>query len=210
MTAPPSYLVGVQGGWHAIDPADVLPGCVDHRWSVCGTLVRRAIDNGGDPKPYDWQSLPVSYDPCPACMWIVAARTGTLGAVLDALTGIARDAAADILNVAGREEREPDDDETLHLLTAVSRHVPVLLLREECAEEECPGGDCTHDGRLACRACSLQAGGWAGEREGTYLYECTIPAPCAVLLELARTARAVVAANAIGALALPPAGEVSS
>jgi hypothetical protein len=38
---------------------------------------------------------------------------------------------------------------------------------------------------VACQACSLQAGSWAGEWEGQYAVECTIPAPCGVLTALA-------------------------
>ena len=38
------------------------------------------------------------------------------------------------------------------------------------------------DAAVACGACSLQAGGWAGEWEGQFTL--TVPAPCRVLLAL--------------------------
>jgi|GEM_PF-4150088 len=36
-----------------------------------------------------------------------------------------------------------------------------------------------------CPVCSVRAGGWAGEWEGTYRPECTIPGPCEVLRTMA-------------------------
>ena len=122
---------------------------------------------------------------CPACRWIVAARTGSLDSTLALLADpLGQRIARGILRRAAMDEKDPDDPETMHLLAAVSRHSPVGLVAEECSE-----GDCDHDGRCpsthACRACSLQAGSWAGEWEGQYMDECTIPAPCAPLLALA-------------------------
>jgi hypothetical protein len=180
------FLTGVQDGWHAIEavnlrPAD-WPGCHSHAWSACDTIVRLAKD---EIQPYRPDDIPVSHDPCPACRWIVAARTGTLDAALAALPPLAHDIAAAILNEAARDEgREPDDPRAMQLLAFASRHAPAALVAEECSEGGCDhGGGCP--GTSACRACSLQAGSWAGEWEGQYLDECTIPAPCAPLLALA-------------------------
>jgi hypothetical protein len=194
------FLTGVLNGWHAVetralDPETNTPGCAAHAWSVCDKLVRVAKD---EYQPYDPAVVPGSYDPCQACLWTVAARTGTLDAALARLADpLAHDTAAAILNEFARLHADlddahlMDDPATLQLVVQVARHAPVLLVTEECAEGECdhlgaggpPCADCP--GSLACRACSLQEGSWAGEWEGMYRTECTIPAPCAVLLRIA-------------------------
>lgn len=180
------FLAGVHHSWHAIEAAQDRFGDPLHAGAVCGAVVRPAVsrDDESRPQPYDVASFPVSLDPCPACRWVVAARTGTLEAALAALSDpLAHDVAAAVLAEAARDEREPDDPMTMQLLTAVSRHAPVALVSEGCSE-----GDCDHEGDCpsssACRACSLQAGSWAGEWEGQYMAECRIPAPCAPLLAL--------------------------
>jgi hypothetical protein len=189
--ASPRFLAGVQNGWHAVETGlpleagTVTPGCAAHAWAACGDLVRPALADGGEPRPYDPATVPQSHDPCPACRWIVAARTGSLDSTLALLADpLEQRIARGILRRAAMDEKDPDDPETMHLLAAVGRHSPVGLVAEECSE-----GDCDHDGRCpsthACRACSLQAGSWAGEWEGQYMDECTIPAPCAPLLALA-------------------------
>jgi hypothetical protein len=202
VTAAGGYLTGVQDGWHAIDPAGVRMNCGLHHWAVCGKPARMAlVDDGSVPRPYDPAAYPVKWDPCPDCSWSVAARTGDLDAAVAALAPSGDDLAAllaisprlpmlanltagAIVAAAADDDAEPDDPATLHLLAAVSRHAPVLL-----ASEACTDGECGHHGRCpgpaACRACSLQAGDWAGEWQGQYMRECTIPAPCAVLLALA-------------------------
>jgi hypothetical protein len=182
------FAIGVQDGWHAIPSGSILAGCTGHRWAACGALVRTTKYE----QPYDPRAIPVSFDPCPDCLWIAAARSGMLDAALAMLTHpVAHDAAAGILNLAGRMESDDDDPACIQLLAAVTRHAPVALVSEECSE-----GDCEHEGNcpetLACRACSLQAGGWAGEWEGRYREECTIPGPCAPLLAIAEHVRAEV------------------
>jgi hypothetical protein len=96
---------------------------------------------------------------------------------------------------------EPDEppELALQLLAHVTAHVPVLLIPEDCAESD---HGCSHrpetlawDDRtwrcdypaasLGCAACSIRAGGYAGEWEGQYTRECTVPAPCQVLQVLA-------------------------
>jgi hypothetical protein len=184
------FRIGVQDGWHAIDPAGIALRCELHARAVCGAVVRVTKHE----QPYDPAAHPVSIDPCPACRWIVAARTETLDAALAALDdAIALTAATDVLNAARRDEREPDDPRTIQLLAAISRHAPVPLVAENCSEGDCghPAGMCPES--MACAACSLQAGDWAGEWQGQYLGECTIGAPCSVLLRLAEAARAEVA-----------------
>lgn len=92
------------------------------------------------------------------------------------------------------------------LLAAISSHAPVILLPEDCAEDSCehypPGYDplggkgfeCPRpEASVACAACSLQAGSWAGEWEGTFRSECRILAPCAPLTQLAEHAREALA-----------------
>jgi hypothetical protein len=142
---------------------------------------------------------------CAECSWAVAAQEGDLGRQVRALTGtpgeqaalgrlmgdplIAANAAARIIDAAER-----DDDgrrigaETVRLLAAVTRHAPVILVTEDCADGECghgPDGIGERCAAVACRACSVQAGPEAGEWEGRFLAECTIPAPCAPLIALA-------------------------
>jgi hypothetical protein len=186
----PRFLAGVlTDGWHAVDPAS-RPGaaCRWHSVALCGAIVRIAR---GDLQPYRPAEPPVSHDRCPACRWTVAAKTGTLHEALAELADpLAVDVAAAILDKACRDLLD-DDEATLdgpaliQLLAHVSRHEPGRLVGEECAEGACghPEGQCP--GRDACRACSLQAGSWAGEREGQFRDECTILSPCGPLLAAA-------------------------
>lgn len=189
----PQFLVGVQRGWHAIDPASIAfqggpHGCLTHAAALCGYVVRVAR---GELQPYRPGEPPVSHDQCPACRWTVAARTGTLAAAVAELADpLAVDVACAILDKACRdllenEHLELDDPALIQLLAHVSRHEPGRIVGEECAEGSCghPEGQCP--GRDACRACSLQAGSWAGEREGQFRDECTILSPCGPLLAAA-------------------------
>lgn len=149
---------------------------------------------------------------CAECAWIVAFRRGTVTAQLDTLMPPAGDrrvldrflpdpliafsTAKAILGQAGSGglDDEPGSESLIQLLAAVTRHRPVITLPEECAHGECahvpddPGGpaECPMpDASVACSACSLVAGSWAGEYEGAYRRECTVPAPCPVLSSLA-------------------------
>jgi hypothetical protein len=184
----PRFQVGVQHGWHAIDPKWLGPGCMVHSPALCGAIVRIARD---DLQPYRPAEPPVSLDRCPACRWTAAARTGTLHEALAELADpLASAVAAAILDRACRElleddERTLDDPRTIQLLAHASRHEPGALLAEECAEGSCghPDGGCEF--RDGCAACSLQSGSWAGEREGQFLDECTVLSPCGPLLALA-------------------------
>jgi hypothetical protein len=189
----PQFLVGVQQSWHAIDPAAMafqggLGGCREHGPALCGAIVRIARD---DLQPYRPAEPPVSLDRCPACRWTAAARTGTLHEALAELADpLASAVAAAILDRACRElleddERTLDDPRTIQLLAHVSRHEPVRLVDEECAEGSCDHAEGQCPGRDGCAACSLRSGSWAGEREGQFLDECTVLSPCGPLLALA-------------------------
>lgn len=185
------FLTGVQQGWHAIDAAPFDTGCREHAWALCGAIVRLA---GEKYQPYDPSSVPVSHDPCPQCRWTVAAATGSFDAAIrDLEHPLAIATATAILDHSGRLEQGIDDPAAIQLLAAVAAHAPVLLVTEEAAEEGgclgCVNPPCHGcPGRLACAACSLQAGDWAGEWQGQYREECLIEAPCAVLLALAEFA----------------------
>lgn len=197
-----AFLAGVQDEWHAIE-AGPLGACTDHAWSLCGQIVRVAWTAEQFPVPYSPGEPPQSHDPCPACMWEVAARTDTFEAVLATLADpLAHDTAAAILNQASQglddDHAQFDDDHALQLLAAVTRHAGVTLAAEDCSDGTCDHGDGECPTARACAACSLQAGPWAGEWEGQYLAECTIPAPCAPLLAIAATYGAAAPAEAAG------------
>uniref|UniRef100_UPI003F497933 hypothetical protein n=1 Tax=Streptosporangium sp. CA-256172 TaxID=3240076 RepID=UPI003F497933 len=174
--------------------------------ALCGrrVLVATRVGNGA----FDRVSLPAWATVCPHCAWAVAATLTATGAdegaierELDALTptGPDRDALEQLLEdvlvvrrlceaiLATAQQPESNDlnDAVVELLGHASAHVPVLLRPWDCAAGECdhPPGACS--GTAACAACSLRAGFWAGDQEGTYRHECTITAPCQVLATLA-------------------------
>lgn len=200
---PVPYLTGVGRGWHAVSlpsmeylrtgPADSVA------FAECGELVRVAPEVGA----YNRADVPVSHDPCQACAWTVAAQTGTLereagllvptGNDLAALTRVLPDpvlAAKIARAILAAPDWEPGHPADVQLLATVAAHAPVLLLPEGCAEGDCEHGDeCDYpEASAGCKACSLQAGSWAGEWEGQFREECQIPAPCRVLLALAEHA----------------------
>jgi hypothetical protein len=197
------------GEWHAIDAAAVARlGCEEHDWAVCGAPVLAAIP---DFQPWNPQAYPARYGACQQCLWRVAALTdaadgdGDMDARMAAVAALVPDGdtleglllsapaapmlanltAAVILTRACKDERDPDDPETIQLLVKVAEHAPVLVVGEACEE-----GDCEHQGRCpgraVCPSCSLRAGSWADEYDGAYLPECTIVSPCAPLLSIAR------------------------
>jgi hypothetical protein len=142
---------------------------------------------------------------CAECAWTVAAQErdlerqvralvpsdehrGILLRMIDPL--IAVKAAMMIIEAAELDHHDRVGPETVRLLAAVSRHNPVLLVAEGCADGDCDcppaaGGGRSHEAAVACRACSVQAGQEAGDEERRFLPECTIPAPCATLTALA-------------------------
>lgn len=110
-----------------------------------------------------------------------------------------------ILAAASDDEHkyELDHPAVVQLLAYATAHQPVLLVAEACSSGECEGhaaevqrsefsagggaASCEYpDAEAACGACSLLAGGWAGEWEGDPPPECTVAAPCGILTTLAR------------------------
>jgi hypothetical protein len=96
-------------------------------------------------------------------------------------------------------EYELDHGATIQILAEITRHAPTLGLPEDCAEDSCDhhlaghgdqGLDASREcdypvASAVCPACTLRAGAWAGEWEGTFMGECYIHAPCQVLAALA-------------------------
>lgn len=204
----PPYLTGVGHRWHAVSRESLAycrTGSADSvTFAECGELVRVAPKFGA----YNRADVPVSNDPCYICSFTVAA-TGDMPALqaevdrlrptmdeIPALDRLMPDPflAVNICRAILTEpDWEPGHPASIQLLAQAAAHRPVLLLPEGCAE-----GDCEHstddagcsypDATVGCKACSLQTGSWAGEWEGQFREECTIPAPCAVLLALAKYA----------------------
>jgi hypothetical protein len=182
---------------------------------VCDRWCRLGFGLGAFDSSNEWLS---GRDRCPDCAWIVALHSGRIDEQLCALTPRERDRdslacaideplaavkiAEAILAAAGypRTARLFDDDVRPSAVSAqlghLTRHAPVLLIPEECAERSCEHPaiddsrgdwrDCTlPDIHVACTACSLVAvDGYARQWAGTVHYECTVAAPCAVLKAL--------------------------
>jgi hypothetical protein len=175
---------------------------VEHRYAtsprrevatVCGTTARVARTWGefarGNP------SL-ACHELCPHCAWSVALEQGTTGAEIAHLTpdsarlaALGRAMPDPLLAVRILEQLltadldEVDRDPLAYLLAHVTAHRPVPLLDEACVADGCEHtnpGDC-YGGTptVACLACSVLTGPWAGEWEGQVVI--TVPAPCAVL-----------------------------
>lgn len=206
--------------WHAVPRANMLYAREGFAVADCGAYVEIAR---AELQPYRRAGHPVSFGPCPECAWAAALANGTLDeeAARLAPTGKDRDvlarllpdpsvavqAARDILAAARHEHGpwglEDNPAPVIQLLAAVTRHVPVVLVPDAGAEGECDCGYENDDGTwhecgrqqasVACEACSLLAGPWAGEWEGHFRDECTIAAPCAVLTRLAEAARSALA-----------------
>ena len=214
LAAGPAHLTGVQRGWHAVARdalkyAALMSSGTQVAYAECGALVR--VSKHG---AYKRDGYPVMHGPCPECAWAVAAGASELEEEIQRLMPsnedrevlarlgvdplIAVTAAAQLAEAArtGRGDYEADHPATVQTLAAISRHAPVILVPEDCAEGSCehypPGYDplngrgfqCSRpEASAACAECSLQAGQWAGEWEGQY--ELVIPAPCTVLTRLA-------------------------
>ena len=207
------FLTGVgSSNWHAI-PKDSLAYCrtgpADSvTFASCGELARVATKYGA----YNRATTPVLYHPCYVCAFTVAAAGGwsALQAEIDRLRPTADElprlgrlvpdpfaavnACRAILAREGDEdqaEHGPGHPATIQLLATIAEHVPALLVSEECGDGDCEhtGGACPSS-TAACIACSLVVGDWAGEWQGQLRPECTIKAPCAVLLALSAAAEA--------------------
>ena len=146
---------------------------------------------------------------CPTCGWAVALATDTVPAELAAITPdpAALPALTRVLDqplIAARlcqailagADYDRDHPHITDLLGHATAHAPTLIVPEACAEDTCdhrpadqwdnPTWQCpSPDAAAACPTCSVRAGSWAGEWEGQYSTECTVPAPCSVLTTLA-------------------------
>lgn len=208
-----AFLTGIGGGdWHAIKAEAMTYALTGPAYSVafaaCGELVRVSGKNGA----YDRTTTPVTFHPCQACAWTVAAAGGEAGLLAEAARlcpegdelrmlersvpdpmlswNACRMVIAEAVSEDGRGE--VDHPEVIQLLAAIAAHSPVILMREECADGECEHPAGNHPASSAgCAACSLQAADWAGEWAGQFM--CVIPAPCAVLTALAAQAEAALA-----------------
>jgi hypothetical protein len=212
---PSPYLTGTGGAnghLHAIDRQAVLRtilgaagagrrGGHTRRGSrlalraICGSLAQLTANLPA----FDRDRLHPSLLLCPFCAWTVAAATDRLERELDLLrpaphlarliSGLSTDPYLAYRTgesiIAGAPEGDVADPEVIQLLATVSAHTPELLITAACHARRCghePGG-CELD--LLCPACSARSGTWAGELEGAYRVECSIPAPCQVLETLA-------------------------
>lgn len=181
-----TYLCGLEADEvHAV--ADVKT-----QRAVCGALTRLASKWGNyrDGLP---ASLALTGHLCPACAWAVALERGTTATELEhwvicGADGPAGDLAARTAQtVLDRIADDFDGDPAeARLLVSISRHWPVQLLQEDCAEDECDhdnAEECAQAGSVACPACSVLAGSEAGEWEGQY--ELPVTAPCSALTAIA-------------------------
>ncbi|GAA1983026.1 hypothetical protein [Amycolatopsis minnesotensis] len=204
------YVVGGgHGAQHAVEfgrAARTLRG--EGRWgyltsAVCEAVVLPVAKWG--PWTYDNPRFTgvVGQPRCPACGWLVALAQDTAAAELALLRPTAADLAvlsrllpAEPLPahricaaILADPAYDPDHPHLAQLLGHVTAHTPRVLLPEDCADGGCDhdraddeAGHCSYpDASLGCAVCSVRAGSWAGEYEGQFASECTVPAPCEVL-----------------------------
>jgi hypothetical protein len=199
----PAFLIGITTSSdplhavkdrHATSPRECVP-------TVCGAVATIAREWGEFVRGNEKID---SRAPCPQCAWFVALEHGTAEGELSrrrltsveiaALQRSLRDPLIHIrtwrrLLELGREDEPGDTDRAwlAYLLGLVTAHKPVLLLAEPCLE-----GDCDHDSEdecygedpaVACMACSVLTGSWAGEWEGQVHVQ--VSAPCSVLTAIA-------------------------
>jgi hypothetical protein len=188
---------------------DVAPR--ERNWTVaglCGVLGNLVTKWG----PFAHGNPDLNTSRCPTCGWQVAVAEIAIQEELDALMPgrdvlpafarlLADPAPASticeaIVTAATSDETALDLDAplTVQLLAHVAAHAPMLLVSEACKDDEChhepadapQGWRCSFpDARVACPVCSVTAGSWAGEHEGEVLDQCTVLAPCAVLIAAA-------------------------
>ncbi len=125
-------------------------------------------------------------------MWWEAIRTDTIPAAIARLAEPPRRALAvalaeAVLAAAANGGDGVDHPATVELLAAVSAHAGEALIAGDCVEDGCdhPGDDACPITVVACRACSVISGGWAGEWEGRYGVEATVETPCSLLTTMA-------------------------
>jgi hypothetical protein len=205
-----AYRFGIGAGgsdwrWHAVDLEIVGPRMADavaggqrgdvEVFSVCGTraeLVRRLGQ-------FTYGSRWLSQRRCERCGWVVALNRGTVeaeielhvGAAGDGDTGLLRQVFTSVLaDVA--PGRDAESGHRSDLLAHAALHRPTAIVCEQCSERSSAAEVHGHgvtvcpQAQLVCGQCTFTAGRWAGEREGLSTGECVVPAPCSVLVALAR------------------------
>jgi hypothetical protein len=206
-----AYRFGIGAGgsdwrWHAVDLQVGGPRMADavarggqrgdvEVFSVCGIraeLVRRLGQ-------FTYGSRWLSERRCERCGWVVALNRGTVeaeielhvGAAGDVDTGLLRQVFTAVLaDVA--PGRDAESGHRSDLLAHAARHRPTAIVCEQCGEK-CSAAEGHGEGvvvcpqvQLVCGECTFSAGRWADEREGMSTAECVVPAPCSVLVALAR------------------------
>jgi hypothetical protein len=206
------YLAGIEvngSTMHALAHADVAEAVRTRGLpemcrvsTVCGS-VAYVVPSGSS---FNARNPELVNERCTACAWIVAFATGDLESELARLEPSELDqiaierfgldplalrhvCEAIVARTQGpRAEFEPGDEHVIALLRHVVAHAPVVVVPPECAEGECEherNGSWTcvlYDGTVACEECSFQYGAYAGEYAGLMSGECTVPAPCGVLV----------------------------
>lgn len=190
-------------GLHAVNPLVVDS---TFHWSTdvpaeCGRTVRIAQDWGVFERGNEKVDR---LGACVRCAWTVAVATGTTNPELAALVPASvaeHDALMRLLlkpflfldicrKLLADMEDEAPDGRFVQLLTAATEHRPIVLLDGLCSEDSCDHdekpADCWADAdTVACGACTISAGSWAGEYEG--YTEVLIPAEeCPVLPGMAK------------------------
>jgi hypothetical protein len=177
-----------------------------HTGACCGASVEIARAWGEFRRGTEWTDRYNEVGQlCPHCCWAVALDLKTTEAELAAITPTgpelsaltrllpggptpAVDVCQQVLARRGcDDERDPDSECWAQILGTITAHRPELLVDEVCGEGSCDHDDdknrCYAGSVVACAACSIRAGSWAGEWEGQY--ECTVAAPCSALLAMA-------------------------
>lgn len=199
----PSFLVGISTSsdpLHAIKQRHA-DSAREYVPTVCGMRGTIAREWGEFVRGNEFVDR---HDLCPQCVWFVALEQGTADSELarwrpqDAeLSALQRSLREPLIHTRtceqlldlGREDEPGDTDHVwlAYLLGLVTAHKPVLLQAEPCLE-----GDCDHDSEdecfgddptVACMACSVLTGSWAGEWEGQIHIQ--VSAPCGVLTAVA-------------------------
>lgn len=191
------------GGLHAVSPR-VVDATFEWHTDVpaeCGQTVRISRDWGTFERGNEHVDR---LGACAECAWTVAVATGTTdremlaqhpkdAAEHDALVrllpnpllylDICRKLVADVVD-------EGPDARFVQLLTVASRHKPVVLLDGMCWEENCDHDEKPRDcyaeaDTVACGACTVSAGDWAGEFAG-YTEVLVAAVECPVLPAMAK------------------------
>ncbi|MFJ5984383.1 hypothetical protein [Lentzea sp. NPDC092896] len=189
----PKFSIGISSAsrpLHAVKPRENPETWVS---ALCGSIATTVPTWGEFSRSNDHIAR---RELCPECSWEVALEHGT--AAIELAHRRPRDA---YLEALGRALPDPllyqrvierllqlgDENEVEHhtaagVLGHLTRHAPVVLSYEDCAEGVCAHEDAVDcygpNPAAVCLACSILAGSWAGELEGMV----SIPvAACGVL-----------------------------